>query len=263
MRKYILYLTYTDKYKKEGLHILQSFVSNLFDASYQNYLIIDNAIEKTTNIRYAENINLISGDNSYREFSGLQKGIKVLQETQELENSDIFILANDTFYNSYGIKYLEYFQQKECVYALIENKVIGYINNYPLEIKVFNLPLRSWIRSSLIILNYETLKKLLPLIIPYKEIDLFSEDYHEFFNKNINISENYKGYLRTWLFGETNLDTNFQQTWHSQKPLTLENFQSFKGKTMSIFCEHYLSARIVKNNIDVYGVNSNFSQNTF
>lgn len=244
-----LFNQFTDKHQEKGISKLREFLATKLKGAEQIIVVIDNSIEKDLEIKYNSNYHFISGDDSSYEFSGWDKGIKYIERYFSPQEKDAFILVNDTFHRNYGEEYLNYFYEKEIIDCIENDKIYGYIDGYPKPIQIFGLTIQTWIRTSLIILNYKTLKELSPLAIPYSNEELFSEDYKEFFHKNINISENYKQYLKTWLFGDEDKSGEFKEKWHSQKALSPENFEFFKGKVRAIFCEHYFSARAIQKGI--------------
>lgn len=252
-RVYALFNQYHNTHQESGVKKLKEFIQQKFGNVEQIILVIDNSIENDLEIKYNKNYHFLSGDDSSYEFSGWDKGIKYIERYFEPKEKDAFILANDTFHRNYGDEYLNYFYNKVIIDCINNNKIYGYIDGYPQPIQIFGLTIQHWIRTSLIILNYKTLKELSPLAIPFSNEELFSENYEEFFHKNIKISENYKQYIKTWLFGEEDKTGIFKEKWHSQRPLTKDNFEFFKGKTRAIFCEHYFSARAKEKGIEIVG----------
>jgi hypothetical protein len=249
---YVVFLEFTPAHRESGMRVLAPFVGRLFPGHRVRYVVVDNAYERDERVPAAAGADVIAGDNSSREFSGLDKGIEHVKRTYRPRPRSIFVLANDTFHRSYGSEYLAGFDPVKVKFALRANRAVGYVDCYPNEIQVLGLPVRCWIRTSLVILTCSTIATLGKLAIPVANERIFG-GVADFFRGDAPLSENYRRYLRAWLFGEDGQE--FKERWHSQKRLTEETMIDFQGKARSILCEHYLSARLRANDIGILKVN--------
>ena len=252
---YIPYAQFSDEHQNQGLSIIKKFAHRLFGGHALQILIIDNSIPEGFEKELANNCHLIAGDNSSWDFSGWDKGVEWIQSAFAPKADSIFLFANDTFYRSYGKEYLTLFRPGAVKGALERDGLIGFADDaYPENVELFGISSRRWIRTSLFILNYRTLQKLLPLAITHTDEQLFSPNWQQFFHSEAPLSRNYQQFLKTWLFGHTFPGSSYRKAWHSQGELTPENFFRLKKKTRSILSEHFLSARAANLGIPVFDV---------
>lgn len=243
---YVVYLEFTASHRDSSLPVLLSFASRLLPGSELRLVIVDNSSARDCDVQPypgALRATCIAGDNSSREFSGMDKGVAWLRAQEEVAPNAVFILANDTFNRNYGAQYLGNFQSGPVREALAWHALIGYCDGYPRPIKLFGLPLSWWVRTSLIVTTARTLARLSPLAIPFRDQEIFAADPKTFFREPSQLSKNYIHYLRAWLFGDKDPSGEFDYHWHSQRELNDSTFDFFTGKARSILCEHYFSAR--------------------
>ncbi|MCH8844963.1 MAG: hypothetical protein IID61_18545 [SAR324 cluster bacterium] len=251
---FVVYQEYTSEHRKSGLACLLDLVSHIFPGRSCRVLILDNAVDADTELVVDGNYDFLSGDNSLHDFSAWDKGVRWLHRVYDPLPQSVFVFANDTFHRSYGSEYLELFRPIDVQPATHNNQLVGYCDAYPDEIELFGVRLRRWVRTSLFMLNYKTLTRLLPIGLHDIGEKVFSMDSDKYFNDSAPLSENYKRYLRTWLFGESFSDSSFREQWHRQSKLTEENITDFKLKTLCIISEHYFSGRAQKLRIPIYDV---------
>jgi hypothetical protein len=249
---FVVFLEYTPAHRESGRRVLERVLERVFSRHLVRQVIVDNAYERDEDVPPAEGADTIAGDNSSREFSGFDVGIAHLQRKYHPLPRSVFLLVNDTFHRSYGQEYLDAFRPKSVRASLRRNQAVGYVDCFPDEIQVLGLPIRCWIRTSLVLLTARTVDALGKLALPAENERIFG-DVDQFFREDAPLSENYKRYLRAWLFGEEGQD--FNERWHSMERLTAENLADFKGKARSILCEHYLSARLAALSIPIARVN--------
>jgi len=240
---YIVYLEFTARHRDSSLPVLLGFAARLFPACELKLVIVDNGSEHDSDVPRHPDATCIAGDNSSREFSGMDKGVSVLKSQGKFAPDAVVILANDTFNRNYGAHYLDHYQSGPVGAALASHALVGYCDGYLKPIELFGLPLSWWIRTSLVITTGMTLARLSPLAIPFPDEEIFAHDHQTFFRESAQLSKNYTHYLRTWLFGDEDPSGEFRSKWHSQRELNDSTFESFKGKARSILCEHYFSAR--------------------
>lgn len=250
---YIIYLQYTGEHQDKGLAHLR-FVTCLLGLHQSTIVIVDNSISTDYAESISDTVHLIGGDNSCYDFSGYDKGVEWLKSNNIINDSDIIVLCNDSFFRNYGHKYLKLFSNYNIIKLIKENLLIGYTDSYPYEVIVFGKKLKSWVRTNFYIMNANMLNKLIPLTINISDSILFSENYSEFFSNSIDISENYKQYLRTWLFGEE-CTADYKSKWHAHSKINCNNFEHFKKKVKCIFSEHYLSAKALEVSRGIVSVN--------
>ena len=253
----ILFLEFTREHEGLGLSILKPLVNRLFPKKSISLLILNNAESRNFEQELDENTNYISGENSSREFSGYDKGIDWFKSCELVDESTTFIIANDTFHRSYGTDYLKDFTSESLIKAESLGGILGYVDAFPSPVTLDQTTFQKWIRSSIFIIKYKALRKLLPFNIPLNKTDLFSEEYHQTFFKNPSLlSENYQAFIKTWLFESLKVDSDFTEEWHSKQSLNKENVESMRQKAFCILCEHSFSAQAQKLGIPLIPTNS-------
>lgn len=249
---YCIYLQYTDRHQADGLMRLRKIAPTLFPHHQLRYLIVDNAIENDFELQVSSDCDRIGGDNRVREFTGYQKGLEWIAGRHPVDDLTPVLFANDTFFRSYGDSYLTWFRPAVVESALRDRAILGYIDAFPQDVQLGALNLREWIRTSFFVLPFATALQLRPFAVELKDEDLFSED-EAFFKNPSPLSENYRDYLRTWLFGESRRP-EFTQRWHSSALLEASNTRSMQVKTLCILSEHSLSARASAEGIPLQAV---------
>jgi hypothetical protein len=242
-RVFALYLQYGEGHHASGMAVLRQQVARLFPGSPASFLVIDNALDAATPPRVAGDETTLAGDNANREFSGWDRGLRWLRSSRRVSSNDVVLLANDTFHRSYGSEYLAHFSPRQVDRALRRHALLGYMDAYPEPVTLFSHRLRSWVRSSFVISTARTLFSLQPLQIGDVDPAVFSPILEEFFRRDAPLCERYRGYLKTWLFGEPAGPDQFRERWHSQAALSAANLQHMRAKARCILAEHLLSAR--------------------
>ena len=79
-------------------------------------------------------------------------------------------------------------------------------------------------------------------------------DIKHFFSDSLDISDNYKGYLRKWLFGEEECYDEYSGKWHNATDITEDNFNYFKKKAKAILSEQYLSIKISNAGMEILDI---------
>jgi len=99
---FALYLQYGDEHHASGMAVLRRQVARLFPGSRASFLVIDNALDADTPPPVDGDETRLPGDNINREFSGWDRGLQWLRSSRRVSPNDIVVLANDTFYRSFG-----------------------------------------------------------------------------------------------------------------------------------------------------------------
>lgn len=251
---FVLYLQYTGEHWTSAFDVMKMKI--LSKLVYKNlfWITIDNSIKKNVEIVKGSGFYEISGDNSSREFSGFDRGVEYLK-TLKPNADDIVIFANDTFHRSYGDSYLD-LVSKSKLQDMQNGGILGYVDSFPAPVTGFGKTFSSWIRTSFFMLNYLGLNKILPFAIPVDKKTVFGSTPDTFFVENELLSANYKQYIRTWLFEAHIGQSEFKESWHSKKPLTLDNLNAMQEKAWCILCEQQMSARMAENKISIVKINS-------
>ncbi|GEM_PF-2154496 len=251
---FVLYLQFTGEHWSSAFNVMQTKILSKLDYKNLVWITIDNALKQDIEIVKGSGFYEISGDNSSREFSGFDKGVRYLK-TLKPSSDDIVIFANDTFHRSYGDSYLD-LVSKTKLQGVKDGGVLGYVDSFPASVTGFGKTFSSWIRTSFFMMNYSGLNRVIPFTLPIEKKSVFGSTPNTFFEENDMLSANYKEYIRTWLFDVPAEKSEFKESWHSKKPLTLENLKAMQEKAWCILCEQQLSARIAENNISIVKINN-------
>ena len=251
---FVIYLQYTSKHFESAQKVMHEKVFSKFDYDRIEWITVDNSVLKDVEMTLEKNLNFISGDNSTREFSGFDKGVRYLKRFRP-KHGDLIIFANDTFHRSYGDEYLDLITAEKIQYILEDRSLLGYMDSFPKTVSGFGYDFSSWIRTSFFMLNYSVLDSILPFAIQENRELVFGNSPEEFFSNQNVLSENYKSYLRTWLFETPDSTSEFRESWHSKKELNVSSFRELQQKAWCILCEQNLSAKAIKKNIKLVKMN--------
>lgn len=245
--------SYGATHRDAALRVVKELASRLAPAARLGGVVVDNAMSGPIELELDSATTCISGDNSGREFSAWDRGLSWLERAYGPSHDATLILGNDTLHRSYGDAYVDGFTQERYRRAMREQGLLGWIDAYPRPISLFGNSLRAWVRTSLLVARGSVIDRLRPFVLPFADSEIFSSDVRELFCSPSPLSENYRSYLRTWLFGEPG-DGEFQERWHSAEVLSSANFEHFRGKIRSILCEHHFSARAQSLGIPLFDV---------
>lgn len=251
----IVYLQFTSQHQQTGLNKLKQLMTEFFPNSPRHFCVVDNSINGNFEISLDLETDFIPGDNCSRDFSGYDLGIGWLQKAYPPTSKTIWIFANDTFHRDLDVETLKFFKKNIIDFGIRSRAIIGYQDCYPKPVHSFGLLLHRWIRTNFFILTNDALIQALPLSVPFEDESIFGVPPQKFFKDVSPLSERYRDYLQTWLFGKKDPLGEFKAKWRSSEKLTKENFQEFKAKTRAILSEHYLSARLLHKGIPIVPVN--------
>lgn len=254
-RLFIIYLIYGTDHLQSGIDKLLRVAKQLYPNREYAVVAVDNAASKSYTHFITDWLTMIDGDNSLREFSGLDRGFSWVCANLFPREKDIFIIANDTFHRSYGDSYLKDFNTRKTLKAVESGAAVGLVDAFPKPVELLKTRYISWIRSSFLIAKYRVICQLSPFTSAISDADFFSESAGTFFKQNANMSDNLKTYLQTWLFAEGGSE-EFQESWHSKRPLTTETLKPMQMKAKCIFCEQLLSAKARKLGIPIFDTRS-------
>jgi len=207
-----------------------------------------------------EGFELVSGDNSAREFSGLQRGVDhVLADGIP----SCWILAND--------RYLPY---RRSLFPLVDGGTLdavvatgalaGRINGYPTPSKAFGLTIESWACSNFLIVAGRSLARLGDLV-SVGATELASVVNHSvaegpLLQADGPLDDALIGYLTEWLTGE---GTALTDHWYRHRPATADSWDDLCGKVQSILNEQLLSAKARRAEIPVLPLASAYALGRF
>jgi hypothetical protein len=238
---YLVLLEFGQQHEQAALELLMPTLHRVMPNAIVRTAVVDNALAGHVELEIGHAIDRVSGDNTTHEFSGWDRGIAWLEGRYAPAPGSIVVLANDTVVRADKHDRVRDIPA-DRVAAASEGALVGWVDEYPRQVELFGLPLRQWVDTSLVIAGEGTLAALRPLARPFADDQLFADDWRLVFREPSPLSDNYRAYLKTWLFGDR-IDKEFGFGWHAQEPLTERSFEAFKAKLRCLFCEHLLSAR--------------------
>lgn len=156
---------------------------NKLNIEYELF-IVNNNIEQQNllSIKYE---NVIEGDNSIYEFTGIQKCLNIINK----EKYNCFILGTDALFNS-PIYYLDFINHDTIDFAINNEVCIGNFDCFNKSYKLNNFEILYWLRTSFILINSNLFKNMNYQFITFNEI---------YNNKNINVDPELLDILNNWL----------------------------------------------------------------
>ncbi|MCC8401219.1 hypothetical protein LJ655_04795 [Paraburkholderia sp. MMS20-SJTN17] len=254
-----LFLVYGRTYADEGLSHIRKMVERMLPNAKLQIIIIDNKIDQPF-----ENMDgpiwEVAGDNTLGEFTGWDHGYQFAKRVLDLNADDLILFANDTFfrrnYRDGGVSYMDFFERSIVEGHDLTRECIGYLDDFPRSVELMGIRYTSWIRSNIFFLPFNVCENLGKLTFPLPEEEIFASDYHTFWGDTRKISDNWKAYISSWLFGYVDPKfPEYQLHWHSARKPDAENFAFFKRKARAILSEHYLTARLHAAGIPIIDTN--------
>ncbi|PTB20709.1 hypothetical protein C9I57_12890 [Trinickia symbiotica] len=254
-----MFLVYGNTHVAEGMSMTKKILGRMFPESEKKLIIINN--KATEAYRKTDDpIWEISGDNRLSEFTGWDHGYAFAKSALNLTANDLILFANDTFfrrsYREGGRSFLDFFNRPLIEGHDLTAESIGYLDDFPRDVELMGIRYRQWIRSNILFLPFNVCERLGKLTFPLPESEIFSSAPETFWSDSDKISDNWKAYISSWLFGTVNPDyPEYQLHWHSSQPVNHENFSFFKKKARAILSEHFLSARLFAMNCPIIDAN--------
>lgn len=198
------------------------------------------------------NIILIDGDNSDREFSGWDKGLATAKIKNILQSTGVTIFANDTFnhHNRFGLVSKTIF--KNAIINLYKNhhlrQVLG--ESWAMDDKYFvnGIVGQRWISTYLFAIDNITLSKIgsfIPLLNDKNSIEKTSDAF-----KLWCADEKLSNHILSWL---GYLEGSNKKWYGSNNRLPLQDLR-IQGKINSILAEKYFSANCERHGAQIVDI---------
>ena len=252
----VVYLQFGSEHFQDGYGHLVGLLNEWFPENPRRICVVDNSLEGDFEISLNSDTDLVSGDNTARDFSGYDRGIRWLNSACASRRRLIWVFANDTFHRDLGVATSRYFTKTVVRFGLEKRAFVGFEDSYPKTVEIFGLKLRRWMRTNFFILPGDVVDRVYPLTMQFIDSEVFGGTPNSFFRRPSPLSENYRNYLCTWLFGKRDPRREFRFVWRSAERLTRENLTDFQIKAKAILSEHYLSARIQALGTKIFPVNN-------
>jgi hypothetical protein len=223
-----------------ALSDLKGFHAALRDGNKRDYVVSDNALVADFCQQLDDDTTLIGGDNSLREFSGLNRALQFLG--QRLAEYDLVHVVTETFNTDYR-HYLGLMTPRILSLVVEKNISLGHIDAYPRDVSLFGIRSRTWIRSCYLLVATRAIQALGSFVTADGTDRFFSDDPKSPFHPQSPIDLQYQQYLLRWLTGGegTAVEIGVHRT---PMGLNAANFERFKAKALAIVNEHGLSIRL-------------------
>lgn len=244
MKLTVLFLTYPNDKYPNALTYLKHYLKKIKNHDVE-IIVINNQETAHTfhpdiyNKKISDNITYIDGDNSIHEFSGWNKGLQYLNDSNNDFSSVLFV--NDAFLAPSGYDSpLTIINDTNVYECRKNNKIIGNIlNAEPYEMIINDLKIEKYMRTHCFMLSRKIIEKL--------EYQLPILD-NEFINKCISLEITYPYMLLNAPINsvaKNNITRNLQIHWHSFfRPET--NWDLFRVKSLLLLNELYLYTKILE-----------------
>jgi len=217
-------------------------MDNLFRRQFpdvvRDFVIIDNALPEHHLKISAPGRTLIGAPNTHWEFSAWDRGISHLGE--RLDDYDFVHLATSAF-RALPARYLDRFGADLLAPLRGRGAAVGHIDYFNEPVTLRGRSLRSWLRSSFIMLPPAELRLLGSLVGIGDSRAFFSGDPTRPFRSDAPLSPSYQDYIIQWLTGP---GTGQGVEWHSRFDLSEGSLALFQAKASAILNEQMLSSRL-------------------
>ncbi len=210
-----------------------------------------------------EGFELVPGDNSAREFSGLQRGIDHVLASGI---PSCWILANDRYdlYKSHRQSLLPLVDGGTLDAVVATGALAGRINGYPAPARAFGFTIDSWACSNFLVVAGNSLARLGGLVT-VGTAELASVVNHSvaqgpLLQADGPLDDALIGYLTEWLTG---VGTALTDHWYRHQPVTADSWDDLCGKVQSILNEQLLSAKARRAGIPVLPLASAYTLGRF
>jgi hypothetical protein len=187
-----------------------------------------------------DGFEIVVGDNSAREFTGLQSGIS---HVRRLASPAVWVLANDR-YLSDNEPSLNNLNGGTIDAVVATSAVAGRINCYPTASRAFDLTIESWARSNFLVVASDALNQLSPLaVVRQDELDSIIgpvRGERPLLRSDGPLDGQYVSYVNEWVTGE---GSDLTQHWYRQQPVSGDSWDELTRKVQCILNEQLLSAR--------------------
>ena len=260
-RIFVVGLCFGRAHCDDMIKVAQDFCVRNFQSKHTIEVIVDNKLDDGS-IEVSGGKYVIAGDNSCNEFSGWEKGLRYIIQNFSPQPYDVCIMINDTIYRrNYGEggeRYFDDFKIELGPEGWPEQWAAGYLDDFPAPAIINGIEFGTWIRSSFVVFSWSCLSVITPLVFPVTEDILFAQDVSSgLWAEEAPLSENWKAYMSSWLFGEKNPRfSEYEASWYGSEPLNADNQLVFRKKALCIMSEHYLTARLRKAHITFFDFNT-------
>ena len=248
IRVIVLFVQYNQKQYNYSYKLLISILNKFSDFDFFR-LVIDNSIEDKNFVIDIDNGVLIGGDNSEREFSGWECGLRYVESN--IKEYDLILFINEAF-NVYGDAYINRYLRTAANRSLKFNAVAGPIDKDEKNrtLRLYDFGFKRWLRTNMFFVPKAIMDKIGCIItLPDSEFDKFVSPNHHDFIENTNdyflpsapINDQFKAKIISWL---TDL-------WHGKFEINDDSWDKFRMKYKAIINEAMFTKRIIESGSDI------------
>ncbi len=221
-------------------YTLQKYLANI-QGCRLTYLRVNNKQERWE-LKKDGNIYTIGGNNTYREFSGWQKGVEIIQGMNN--HFDLILFVNDMLLKP-GESFLkDYADISLLKKSLNENNIIGRIDSTGQHYTAYGYDVSQWVCTNCFLAPMAAVQRLKNMVSVKDTLADFLPDAYpgsqviptSFFKENAPINETYKAWLIEWL----------TERWHSKFQIEEKTWNLFRIKVRNILNESLLTARFAE-----------------
>ena len=237
MRVLTIFVRYgTEKYPDAERQADAIFRRQMPDVA-RTVLVVDNALPPGV-AESSPGRTVIGGDNSGREFTALDEGLRYLGRA--IWAYDLVNVVTEAF-NSLYVDYLARFSTPLLEAIRGRPAAVGHIDCYNEPVELLGFHTQHWIRSCFIFLPPAEVKLLGSFTTVRDGTPFFSGVPADPFRPEAPLDETYRKYITGWLTGQ---DIGQGVTWHSSFGLTPETLPTFQAKAIAIMNEQMLGVRL-------------------
>lgn len=246
-------LIYYEKYLDKALREFVELMDLVSDRTEILVVVNNLKIKKSVitqvcslNVNRKNQLKIISGDNSIREFSGWQKALNIYS----LTSYKAIVFANDTFVHHRNFNWWvkkSYSRSVKKIGLQSDPRACGSLMGSVNPISLLDVEIVRWISTSIFAMNMSAIDRLEKQIHPdYQDLQAWvpgTANQETFFSDQLD--KKMKDHLIRWLFESDNKN----QSWYGAAVLTKNNAMSMKEKALCILSEKWLATRMITNGV--------------
>lgn len=205
--------------------------------------LVDNRHEGQGVQRREDGVVVLEGDNTVREFSGLQRGVD--RARQDGAVPDVWVLANDR-YDAYGESSLPQLSAATLRVVAELEALAGKVTLAKAPLSSLGLDLSRWVKTNLIVVAERALARIGgPLLLGEDQLDgAVARSYEpgaSLFREGGLVGPLHARQLTAWLTGAS--DPLFPRSWYRGEPVSATSWPDLRAKVHSCLNEQVFSGR--------------------
>lgn len=218
------------------------------------FIIVDN---RALDITAEGNIHTIPSDNTYREFSGWEAGLKYVRNELHINEMNL-ILSNDTvlhhrvFDKQWFNGFLNSFKK---IFNIADPAFCGDIDRIYCRPPYYsNSVIDKYASTYLLGINYLAMREL-KSFIPQEDVFFYMDKVEN----EVSVLKRVGGLTNSdyWYFLESKLyikDKSNKYTWYGFDILRLDNYKKLQLKLVSIVIEHNISQKLIERDVRFFDI---------